>query len=116
MPTLPTPDSYSARLVSGRRLYDGGVLLGACESLGSLVAAAGVRAHPHDLEKLGLGEGGPVRVKSARGDVVLDAVADGTVPRGVVSVDFNLEADGKSAAATLIDSGQAVVDVRMETP
>jgi hypothetical protein len=55
-------------------------------------------------------------VKSARGDVVLDAVADETVPRGVVSVDFNTEADGKSAAATLIDSRQAVVDVRMETP
>jgi NADH-quinone oxidoreductase subunit G len=116
MPTLPAPDSYSARLVSGRRLYDGGVLLGACESLGSLVAAAGVRAHPHDLEKLGLGDGGSVRVKSARGDVVLEAVADGTVPRGVVSVDFNLESDGKSAAATLIDSRQPVVDVRMETP
>jgi NADH-quinone oxidoreductase subunit G len=116
MPTLPAPDSYSARLVSGRRLYDGGVLLAACESLGSLVAAAGVRAHPHDLEKLGLGEGGSVRVKSARGDVVLEAVADERVPRGVVSVDFNLETDGKSAAGALIDSRQPVMDVRMETP
>jgi len=49
--TLPAPDSYSVRLVSGRRLYDRGVLLGACASLASLVESAAVRAHPHDLEK-----------------------------------------------------------------
>jgi len=126
-PTLPAPDSYSVRLVSGRRLYDGGVLLGACESLAALVPAAAVRAHPLDLEKLGVSHGGRVRVRSARGDVVLDAVADETVPRGVASVDFNLAGDGgagsdggaandRAAAGALIDSREPVVDVRMETP
>jgi anaerobic selenocysteine-containing dehydrogenase len=115
------------RLVSGRRLYDGGVLLGACESLAALVPAAAVRAHPLDLEKLGVSHGGRVRVRSARGDVVLDAVADETVPRGVASVDFNLAGDGgagsdggaandRAAAGALIDSREPVVDVRMETP
>lgn len=114
------------RLVSGRVLYDDGVLLGACGSLGTLVPVAGVRAHPHDLEKLGVGEGGPVRVRSACGDVVLDAVADATLARGVVSIDFNLAAGegvgagtgdgGPVVAAALIDSRQPVVDLRMETP
>jgi predicted molibdopterin-dependent oxidoreductase YjgC len=122
--TVPAPDSYSVRLVSGRRLYDGGVLLGACASLAALVVPAVVRAHPHDLEKLGIGDGGPVRVRSARGELVLDAVADGSVPRGVAAIDFNLDTEkatatggsGRTAAASLIDSRQAVVDVRLETP
>ncbi len=131
VPTLPPPDSYSVRLVSGRVLYDRGVLLGACDSLGALVPAAGLRAHPHDLEKLGVGDGGAVRVRSARGDVVLDAVADAAVPRGVASIDFNLDAEApgtdgsgtdgsgtgrRAVASALIDSREPVVDVRLETP
>jgi anaerobic selenocysteine-containing dehydrogenase len=129
-PVLPAPDGYSVRLVSARRLYDTGVLVGACASLDALVEPAEVRAHPLDLEKLGVGAGGSVRVRSARGDGVLVAVPDETVPRGVVCIDFNLDAgatpaDGASrgpsagaaaVAGSLIDSRQAVVDVRMETP
>jgi len=125
-PAVPATDGYSLRLVSGRRLYDGGVLLGACASLVPLVAPAGLRAHPHELEKLGVAAGGALRVRSARGDLVLEAVADETLPRGVASIDFNLETDGAgggagastrvAAAGALIDSGQAVVDIRMETP
>jgi NADH-quinone oxidoreductase subunit G len=127
--SLPTADSYSLRLVSGRRLYDGGVLLGACESMTALVAVAEVRVHPLDLEKLGVADGGSVRIKSGRGDVVLGAVVDESVTRGVVAIDFNLDPPSSngngggggrggtgSAAARLIDSRQAVVDVRMETP
>jgi NADH-quinone oxidoreductase subunit G len=116
-PPLPAPDSYSVRLVSGRRLYDDGVLVGATDALAALVAPATVRAHPHDLEKLGVGAGDPVRVRSARGDIVLDAAIDESLPRGVASIDFNLSADGAvGAAALLIDSREAVVDVRLETP
>jgi len=51
-------------------------------------------------------------VKSARGEIVLPASADGSMPRGVASVDFNLD----GAAAALIDVRQPVVDVRLETP
>jgi NADH-quinone oxidoreductase subunit G len=130
-PSLPAPDSYSVRLVSGRRLYDGGTAVGVLSSLAPLVAPATVSAHPHDLEKLGVGAGDSVRVRSARGDLVLRAVIDETLPRGVASIDFNLDATpspagpargsggasaGASAAALLIDSRQPVVDVRMETP
>jgi NADH-quinone oxidoreductase subunit G len=115
-PTRPAPDSYSMRLVSGRRLYDGGVLLGACAPLAPLVPAAAVGANPHDLERLGVVPGGRVRVRSARGDLVLQATADESLPRGVVSVDFNLDSGPDAAAALLIDSRQPVVDVRLETP
>jgi len=115
-PSLPAPDSYSVRLVSPRRLYDKGVLLGAVASLSALVDEATLRAHPADLEKLGVGAGGAVRVKSGRGDLVVSAVADETLPRGVASIDFNLESDGVAVARTLIDSRQPLVDVRMETP
>jgi NADH-quinone oxidoreductase subunit G len=123
--TLPTADSYSVRLVSGRRLYDGGVLLGACEAMTALVPIAEVRVNPHDLEKLGVADGGSVRIKSGRGDVVLSAVVDESATRGVVAIDFNLDGPSGnggesgstgSVAARLIDSRQAVVDVRMETP
>ncbi|HVC71906.1 MAG TPA: NADH-quinone oxidoreductase subunit NuoG [Acidimicrobiales bacterium] len=120
-PSVPAVDSYSVRLVSGRRLYDGGVLVGVGEALAALVAPATVRAHPHDLEKLGVGAGDRVRLRTGRGDVVLAAALDERLPRGVVSIDFNLAtdglvADGRPAASVLIDSRQAVVDVRMETP
>jgi predicted molibdopterin-dependent oxidoreductase YjgC len=137
-PTLPAPDSYSVRLVSGRQLYDDGVLLGACPDLTSLVPTATVRAHSHELEKLGVAAGGAVKVRSARGEVVVEAVADDSVPRGVAAIDFNLTADGApghggghgtgggggtpgtgrpgNAAAMLIDVRQPVVDVRLETP
>jgi hypothetical protein len=55
-------------------------------------------------------------------------VVDESVTRGVVAIDFNLDGpavNGSAAtsivgagsvAARLIDSRQAVVDVRMETP
>jgi NADH-quinone oxidoreductase subunit G len=123
-PTLPAPDSYSLRLVSGRRLYDDGVLLGACASMATLVPTAGLRAHPLDLEKLGVGDGDQVKVRSARGEVVLPAGADDTMARGVAAIDFNLDTRGAgavglgrtAAAAALIDGRQGVVDVRLETP
>jgi len=115
-PSLPAPDRYSLRLVAGRRLYDDGVFLSACPSLSPLADAAEARAHPLELEKLGLGSGGPVRVRSPRGAVVLPAVPDAAMARGVVSVDFNLAVHGTPAAAALIDARQAVVDVRLETP
>jgi NADH-quinone oxidoreductase subunit G len=138
-PSLPAPDSYSLRLVSSRHLYDRGVLVGACPPLAALAPPAAVRANPYDLDRLGVATGQRVRVRSARGALVLEAVADDGVPRGVVSIGFNLDgpaADGPGAespgadgageggagtgargpgASALIDVRQAVVDVRLET-
>ncbi|HEY1733159.1 MAG TPA: molybdopterin-dependent oxidoreductase, partial [Acidimicrobiales bacterium] len=136
-PHIPPIDSYSLRLVSSRTLYDGGIALAGSPSLAGLVPTAVARANPYDLDRLGLTTGDPVRVRSARGSLVLPADADAGVPRGVVAVDFNLPlgaAAGGSdagsgagagagagaggvmnAAAVLIDAADVVTDVRMES-
>jgi NADH-quinone oxidoreductase subunit G len=116
---LPAPDSYSLRLVSPRRLYDHGVLLEACSSLAPLASRATVRANPYDLGRLGVTEAARVRVRSSRAALEFEAVADDGVPRGVVCIDYNLHTDDPSAeragASALIDAGQPVIDVRLET-
>jgi anaerobic selenocysteine-containing dehydrogenase len=115
--------------VSTRRLYDRGVMVEASESMRPLAPPAVARLHPDDLEALGVAEGEPVRVGSARRALQLDTVADARLLRGVVSVDFNLASshapngDGNGhgtddahdlGAADLIDARDAVVDVRVE--
>jgi len=113
---VPPLDSYSLRLDAPRTLYDDGVLLEACTSLAGLVPPASVRANPADLGRLGLGSGDRVRVRSARGALVAAAAPDDSVPRGVASIAFNLDVGGDAGAASLIDAGQLVTDVRLETP
>jgi NADH-quinone oxidoreductase subunit G len=116
VPHIPPIDSYSLRLVSSRKLYDGGIALAGSPSLAALVPTAAARANPYDLDRLGLTTGDPVRVRSARGSLVLPADADDAVPRGVVAVDFNIPlADGTAGAAVLIDAAAVVTDVRMES-
>ncbi len=118
-PTLPSPDSSSLRLVSTRRLYDHGVLLEGCHSLAPLASPATVRANPYDLGRLGVTSAARVRVRSSRGALELEAVADEGVPRGVASIDFNLFGDDpgveRAGASALIDVRAPVVDVRLET-
>ncbi|HLX88169.1 MAG TPA: molybdopterin-dependent oxidoreductase, partial [Acidimicrobiales bacterium] len=120
-PALPAPDSYSLRLVSGRRLYDDGALVEASASLAALVPASSARLHGAELERLGVPSGGRVRVRSGRGTVTTEVVADNRLPRGVVSIPFNLDGtsnpDGTGGAgvAALIDASAAVTDVRLET-
>jgi NADH-quinone oxidoreductase subunit G len=115
---VPAADSYSLRLVSGRRLYDGGWSVAASPSLAPLTGPAVARANPYDLDRLGVGTGDLVRVRSPRGSLVLEAQADEGVPRGVVAVDVNLGVPGgaDNAAARLIDATAVVTDVRLETP
>jgi NADH-quinone oxidoreductase subunit G len=123
-PHVEPVDSYSLRLVSTRRLYDAGSMLEASPSLRPLVDTAVVRANPYDLDRLGIGTGDPVRIRSSRGSLVLPAEASTCIPRGVAAVDFGLPvpADGTAgsppvpnAAATLIDPAAAVTDVRLES-
>ena len=115
---IPKADNYSLRLVAGRRLYDAGSSVTGSPSLTPLVPALVARANPYDLDRLGAGTGDRVKLRSARGELVLAAQADEGVPRGVVAVDFNVP-DGEStpgnAVATLIDSRRPVTDVRMES-
>jgi len=116
VPHAPPADSYSLRLVSGRRLYDNGCQLTASSALAVLVGEAVLRANRGELERLGVGSGGRVRVRSARGSVELEVRVDDGVPRGAAAVDFNLDGPDGAGAAALIDAAEAVVDVRLETP
>ena len=114
---IPKADNYTLRLVACRRLYDAGSAMTGSPSLTPLVPALEARANPYDLDRLGAGTGDRVKIRSARGELVLPARGDEDVPRGCVAVDFNVpsaESPG-NAAATLIDSRQLVTDVRMES-
>jgi NADH-quinone oxidoreductase subunit G len=114
---IPKADNYTLRLVAGRRLYDAGSDVTGSPSLTPLVPELVARANPYDLDRLGAVTGDRVKVRSARGELILAAEADDGVPRGCVAVDFNVpsaESPG-NAAATLIDSRQLVTDVRLES-
>ncbi len=86
-------------------------------SLTPLVPELVARANPYDLDRLGKVTGDRVKVRSARGELVLATEADDGVPRGCVAIDFNVPSAQSpgNAAATLIDSRQLVTDVRMES-
>jgi NADH-quinone oxidoreductase subunit G len=131
LPSVPglhvgPPDSYSLRLVAPRRLYDAGSAVAGSPSLRALVPSLRASANPYDLDRLGLGTGDRVRVRSARGSLELEALADPGIPRGVVSIDFNVPLDGSfrepgvlggpsNAVATLIDAAGPVTEVRLES-
>jgi NADH-quinone oxidoreductase subunit G len=108
----PPVDAYSLRLVSGRRLYDAGVLVQHSPALAELVPEPALRANPYDLDQVGVAGGEQVRVTSPRGSLVSTVVADAAVPRGSASLDFNLPGEG---AADLIDAFQPVTEVRLES-
>jgi anaerobic selenocysteine-containing dehydrogenase len=115
---IPKADSYSLRLTSGRRLYDAGSSVTGSPSLTPLVPTLVARANPYDLDRLGARTGDRVKVRSARGELILAAESDEGVARGVVAIDFNVpggESAPPNAVATLIDSRQLVTDVRLES-
>jgi NADH-quinone oxidoreductase subunit G len=117
-PHVVPADRYSMRLVSARRLYDSGSAVAHSPSLVPLVGHATARAHPHDLDQLGVHSGDEVTVRAAHGALALRCEQDPRVPRGVVAIDFNLaapRAGAPNAAAALIDAGEPVVDVRLES-
>ena len=73
---VPTPDSYSLRLVTGRRMYDHGTTTQASSSLRKLAADGGVHLNPGEIERHGLHNGSSVTVTSQNNDVVMTVVAD----------------------------------------
>jgi NADH-quinone oxidoreductase subunit G len=116
-PHVSPADSYSVRLLSMRRLYDSGAAVSHSPSVVPLVPDATVRANPYDLDRIGARGGDPVMLRSARAALTLPCEPDQTVPRGVVAIDFALD-DGegrRNAAAALIDAGDAVADLRLES-
>jgi NADH-quinone oxidoreductase subunit G len=109
--TLPQADSYSLRLVAGRTMYDEGTLVQRAPSIAKLARPATVRLNPHDFDALGVDEGTPVKVSSARGAITATVRRDEGVPRASAAVPFS--AVGGSAG-DLISDGDVVTDVRVE--
>jgi NADH-quinone oxidoreductase subunit G len=104
-------NSYDFRLVVSRKLYDQAVGTAMSPSLAGLAPGSAVHLHPLDLERVGATAGAEVKVSSARATLVLATVADPTVLRGTAWVPFNQPGPH---IADLIDSTQAVTDVRIE--
>jgi NADH-quinone oxidoreductase subunit G len=122
LPELPVPprvDAYSHRLVARRLLFGGGTLVAHSPSLARLVPRQSLLAHPGVLEKLGIADGDEVRVRSARGDLVVAAALDATLdPRVVVLGTAGPGAGDAAALASashLVDATGLVTDVRLET-
>ena len=115
-PSVAPAAPGALRLVTTRRLYDDGALVEASESLAGLAGAAVARLHPEDHARAGVADGGRLRLRSGRGELLLDAVADPVVPPGVVQVPFNLDGDDGAGASALVDAGAAVTDVTVEAP
>ena len=113
---LPTPDSYSLRLITGRRMYDDGTIVQASPSLAKLATDAGVHLNPGEVERHGLHNGASVTVTSQTHDVVMTVVADPLVPRGVALIPYGFDGVG---ARSLIDLGtiasEGITKVRLET-
>ena len=125
LPAPPTddaaPNSYDYRLVVSRKLYDRAVGTQMAPSLAGLAFGAGAHVHPLDLDRIGVPSGTDVQVIGARGTVVLPAIADESVPRGVLWAPFNQPPANQSATSELasdisglIDVTASVTDVRIE--
>jgi NADH-quinone oxidoreductase subunit G len=117
---LPAIDGYALRLVAGRRLYDAGTATTGSPSLAALVGGASMRANPYDLDRLGVSDGGRVRVRSPRASLELPARSDPAVPRGVAAIDFNVPVAGagelhRNPAGELVDAAAVVNDIRVES-
>ncbi|MHB1585340.1 MAG: molybdopterin dinucleotide binding domain-containing protein, partial [Acidimicrobiales bacterium] len=81
---------------------------------------ASMRANPYDLDRLGVSDGGRVRVRSPRASLELPARTDPAVPRGVAAIDFNVPVAGggerhRNPAGELLDAAAVVNDVRVES-
>lgn len=115
VPHVAPVDGYSVRLVASRTLYDRGAAMDGVDALSGLVEPAVLRVNPHDLDDLGVGTGGSVRLRSATTSTVVPVEPDGSLPRRVVATEFNVPF-GDGTVADLINHAFPVVDLRMETP
>jgi NADH-quinone oxidoreductase subunit G len=114
VPHVVPNDRYSFRLVASRVLYDGGAAVSSVPALAGLVQTSALRAHPLDLDELGVVAGDSVRVRTATTSTVHTVVADASLPRKVVAADYNVPLD-EGTAADLIEATAPVIELRLET-
>jgi NADH-quinone oxidoreductase subunit G len=108
----PPTDTYSLRLVSSRLLYDAATQVQHSPSLAGLGRSLTCHLSVRDAERLGLEDGGRVRLTSSKGQLEADVVADPALVEGAVWVPFNQVG---TPVNTLVDSSRAVTEVRVET-
>jgi NADH-quinone oxidoreductase subunit G len=114
-PAVPVADSYSLRLVALRSLYDQGTLVQASPSLERLAPSQQLHMRPKEVEQLGVVSGDRVRIRSARGELIVPVVADERVPAGVATIGLNLTPVDQPGATSLLDSDEPAQMVRVET-
>ncbi len=111
-PGRPGRDAYALRLVSSHVLYDGGVMTTATPWFAPLVRTAVLRVHPQDRDRIGVDDGGAVRVTSAQGQLDLAVRGDAAIAAGTAVLAWNLP---DHAANTLVDATSLVTDLRVES-
>jgi NADH-quinone oxidoreductase subunit G len=109
----PAIDAYSLRVVTQRKLYDLGTLLQHSPSLAALAPGSTLEAHPYDLDRLGVADGGRVKVVSPRSTITVEVKASGAISKGAAALVVNQSGPDP---ADLIDATQPVTDVRLENP
>jgi anaerobic selenocysteine-containing dehydrogenase len=112
-PPAPPVDAYSLRLVAQRKLYDQGTLVQHSPSLAPLAHPSTLRLHKWDFDHLGVAPGGRVKVISPKSSIMVDAVPDPAVPRGVAAMVAN---QAGPSPADLIDVTTPITEIRVETP
>lgn len=109
----PERKGDEVRLVTGHKLYDGGVVVTYSPHLANLPAAPSMRANPSTITAAGFSDGDTVKMVSARAGVVAQVYADESIARGVVVLPYNLS---QPSASEFIDATDVVTTVRLERP
>ncbi|HEX4865364.1 MAG TPA: molybdopterin-dependent oxidoreductase, partial [Acidimicrobiales bacterium] len=104
----PTGGVKGLRLVTRRKLWDGGTQVQTVPSLANIHPSPSVLVHPSVLAELGSADGEPVTVTSVRGSLVLPAAGDKSVPEGTAVMAWNLPG---ARAGDLVDSFAAYTEV-----
>ena len=113
--TVTERNSYDYRLVVSRTMYDQAVGTVKSPSLAVLAVNVAAFVNPADADKIGVSEGGEVRITGVRGSITLPLHINTDVPRGTLLVPYNHVSSGPSTdIRKLIDASAAVTDVRIE--
>jgi NADH-quinone oxidoreductase subunit G len=113
---VPLADAYSLRVNLSRRLYDNGIAVQGSPALATLKAVSVLHLNHFDLDRLGVTTGDVVRVNGPRGSTRLPVALDDRVPRGVTEIAFgSLDADGEDVVRPLLDGGDVIAQIRLES-
>jgi anaerobic selenocysteine-containing dehydrogenase len=113
---VPLADAYSLRVNLSRRLYDDGFAVAGSPSLATLKAVSVLHLNHFDLDRLGVTTGDVVGVNGSRGSIRLPVALDDAVPRGVTEIAFgSLDADGVDVVRPILDGGDVIAQVRLES-